>query len=330
MGRELVVLGTASQAPTRRRNHNGYLLRWDEDVLLFDPGEGTQRQLVLAGLSAAAIDRICLTHAHGDHTLGLPGVLARRELDLAGNPAAPVVVHYPAAATPDVAVLRRAGAPRGPLPAVESPVAVTATGPDGLIPVASTPRWTLSAAPLDHSVPAVGYRLVERAGRTMLPERLERAGVAGPAVGELIAVGALHVGGRLVRLEDVSRPRPGQVFALIMDTRQTPAVLALARGADLAVIESTFLDEDAALAEEYGHLTAGQTGRLARLAGVRQLVLTHFSRRYGEDAAPFVTQAVAQFGGTPGQDVIGAQDLQRIPVPPRVESASAASTASRG
>ena len=79
--RELVVLGTASQAPTRRRNHNGYLLRWDGEGLLFDPGEGTQRQMIFAGVTASQITRICLTHFHGDHCLGLPGVLQRMSLD---------------------------------------------------------------------------------------------------------------------------------------------------------------------------------------------------------------------------------------------------------
>jgi ribonuclease Z len=318
MPRELVVLGTASQAPTRRRNHNGYLLRWDDQTLLFDPGEGTQRQLVLAGLSAASIDRICLTHAHGDHTLGLPGVLARRELDLAGNPAAPVVLHFPVAASPDVAVLRRAGAPWGPLPAVEQPVDPARADDAGLVTVARHDSWTLQAAALDHTVPAVGYRLTERPRRTMLPDLLERAGIRGPAVSELIATGSLRVGGRTVRLEDVSRPRPGQVFALIMDTRQTPSLRTLAEGADLLVIESTFLAADEDLADGYGHLTAAQAGRLARQAGVRRLLLTHFSRRYGDDASPFVAQAAAELG--PGGDVVGAEDTMRVAVPPRVDA----------
>ena len=79
--RELVVLGTASQAPTRTRNHNGYLLRWDQEGLLFDPGEGTQRQMLLAGVTASQVTCICVTHFHGDHCLGLPGVLARMALD---------------------------------------------------------------------------------------------------------------------------------------------------------------------------------------------------------------------------------------------------------
>ena len=91
--RELVVLGTASQAPTRARNHNGYFLRWDDEGLLFDPGEGTQRQMLFAGVTAHQITRICVTHFHGDHCLGLPGVLQRMALDEVTDT---VEVAYPA------------------------------------------------------------------------------------------------------------------------------------------------------------------------------------------------------------------------------------------
>src|SRR5215213_2824702 len=91
--RELVVLGTAAQAPTRDRNHNGYVLRWDGRAILFDPGEGTQRQLLHAGVPSSSITDICITHFHGDHCLGLPGVLARFALDQRQHP---VDVHYPA------------------------------------------------------------------------------------------------------------------------------------------------------------------------------------------------------------------------------------------
>src|SRR5438128_688183 len=91
--RELVVLGTASQVPTRYRNHNGYLLRWDDEGFLFDPGEGTQRQMIFAEVAATAVTRVCITHFHGDHCLGLAGVSQRISLD-----GAPHLVHayYPA------------------------------------------------------------------------------------------------------------------------------------------------------------------------------------------------------------------------------------------
>ena len=91
--RELVVLGTASQVPTRHRNHNGYVLRWDGEGILFDPGEGTQRQMLRAGVAAHDLHRICVTHFHGDHSLGLAGVIQRINLDRVPHP---VTAHYPA------------------------------------------------------------------------------------------------------------------------------------------------------------------------------------------------------------------------------------------
>ena len=92
MNRELVILGTASQVPTRHRNHNGYFLRFDQHGFLFDPGEGTQRQMVRAGVSATDVTRICVTHFHGDHALGLPGILQRISLDAVPHQ---VTCHFP-------------------------------------------------------------------------------------------------------------------------------------------------------------------------------------------------------------------------------------------
>ncbi|MFE0425835.1 ribonuclease Z [Streptomyces sp. NPDC058953] len=297
--RELVVLGTASQVPTRHRNHNGYLLRWDAEGLLFDPGEGTQRQMLRAGVAAHDINRICVTHFHGDHSLGLAGVIQRINLDRVPHE---ITAHYPASGQRFFERLRYATAYRETVSLTEGPVAA-----DGAI--ARTPAYTLEARRLSHPVESYGYRLVEPDGRRMLPERLAAHGIAGPDVGRLGREGA--IGG--VTLDDVSEPRPGQKFAFVMDTRLCDGVHALADGCDLLVIESTFLDEDERLAVDHGHLTAGQAARVARDAGVRHLVLTHFSQRY-PDADAFERQARA--AGYEGELTV-AKDLMRIPVPKR-------------
>ncbi len=296
------MLGTASQAPTRTRNHNGYLLRWDGQGFLFDPGEGTQRQLLLAGVPSSAITRICLTHFHGDHCLGLPGVVQRLSLD---GVAHPVVAHFPASGREFFARLRYACSFHEVADLREEPVER-----DGVL--ASGPEGTLEARRLDHPVEAFGYRFTEPDGRRMLPERLAEHGIAGPDVGRLQREGELVVAGRTVRLVDVSAPRRGQRFAFVMDTRLCDAVYALADGADLLVIESTFLSEDESLARTYGHLTARQAASVAADCGVRQLVLTHFSQRYAEPVR-FAAEAAEVFGG----EVVVAEDLARIPLPSR-------------
>jgi len=300
--RELVVLGTASQAPTRERNHNGYLLRWDGEGFLFDPGEGTQRQMVHAGVSAGDITRICVTHFHGDHCLGVPGVVQRLSLDRVAHP---VVAHYPASGAGFFARLRRGSAFHETADLREEPVSADGVVATGLF-------GTLRARRLEHPVEAFGYRLEEPDGRRMLPDRLAAEGIAGPDVGRLQREGRIEVDGRVVALDDVSEVRHGQRFAFVMDTRLCPAVHDLAHEADLLVIESTFLDADADLASAYGHLTAGQAGRVATEAGVRRLVLTHFSQRY-EHPEAFGTEAARWFGG----EVVVATDLLRVPVPRR-------------
>ena len=307
-GRELVVLGTASQAPTRERNHNGYLLRWDGQGLMFDPGEGTQRQMLLAGVRASEINRICVTHFHGDHTLGLPGVLQRIALDRVAHD---VVCHYPASGQAFFNHLRHA-AYFHDVAAVRERAA--SGDPDVL---AETGAWRLLARPLSHRVPTVGYQLTEPDGRRMRPDRLAALGISGPAVGRLAADGSLEVDGRRIGLDEVSEPRAGQRFAFIMDTRLCDNAFALADGADLIVCEATFLDAEAELAPAYGHLTARQAGQIAAESGVRTLVLSHFSQRYGhQDPRRFADEAGAVFGG----EIVVAADLDRVPVPRRSPS----------
>lgn len=299
--RELVVLGTASQAPTRHRNHNGYFLRFDEHGFLFDPGEGTQRQMLFAGVSASSITRICITHFHGDHALGLPGVLQRISLDSVQHA---VHCHYPAANGEYFERLRYA------TPYWERAQIIGEPGPgaatydlDGL---------SLSTAPLDHGMPCQGYRIDERAGRRMLPDRLAAAGVTGPDIGRLQSQGYLDRNGDRITLDSVSVPKPGQSFAFLMDTRSCPGASQLAAEVDLLVIESTFLASEAELARNYGHLTAAQAARIAADAGARELVLTHFSQRYPlNEAERFRDEAAELFTGP----IHLATDLLRIPFP---------------
>jgi ribonuclease Z len=303
--RELVVLGTASQAPTRRRNHNGYLLLWDGEGLLFDPGEGTQRQMLFAGVTANRITRICITHFHGDHCLGLPGVLQRMSLDRVRHA---VDARYPAQNREVFTSLRQAALFHDQVDLTERPVTAGGT-------VLRAPAFRLEAQPLSHSVPAFGYQLVEPDGRPMLPDMLAALGITGPDIGRLQREGRLVTGERQVTVEQVSEPRRGQRFAFIMDTRLCDAAFALADGADMLVCESTFADTEAALAYDYGHLTAGQAGRIAAESGARLLVLTHFSQRYERcDDRLLATQAEAAFSGP----VVLAHDLDRVPVPSRL------------
>jgi ribonuclease Z len=249
--------------------------------------------MIQAGVPASRITRICLTHVHGDHCFGLPGVLSRMVLD---GVAHPVDLHYPASGEDVVRALV----------ALATPGLDLRLHPHG---VQGAVAAGLEVRPLLHRIEAYGYRLTEPDSRTLLPDRLAAAGIAGPDVGHLQRAGNL----RGVRLEDVSVHRPGRRFAFVMDTAPCGGAEELADGVDLLVSESTFSDDDAALALQYRHLTAGQAGALARKAGVGTLVLTHFSSRYA-DVGVLAAQARATAGPA---SVVAADDLDRIPFPPR-------------
>ena len=303
--RELVVLGTASQAPTRTRNHNGYLLRWDSTSVLFEAGEGVQRQMVLGGVSSPRIERICVTHRHNDHCLGVPGVLNRMALDTPGRS---VDVHGPRDAVAHLQALAAVADTD-----LDVHVHGVDTRPGEAAEVATVAGARLLARELDHRVPAIGYRLAEPDARSFDRAALAAAGIRGPDVALLQREGEL----RGVRLADVTRPRRGQVFALVMDTRECPAVEELVRDADLAVVESTYLHRDARLAQDHAHLTARQAGLAAARAGVRRLVLTHFSQRYADldELGAQAREAVAELGGDTQVHV--ARDFDVVAVPAR-------------
>lgn len=302
--RELVVLGTASQVPTRYRNHNAYFLRWDAEGILFDPGEGTQRQMIQAGLSASQLTAICITHFHGDHSLGLAGMIQRISLD---RVLTPVHIFYPASGQVYFERLRAATIFVDHSIVVPHPI-----HRPGI--VYETDTWTLQAERLDHGVDTYGYALRERDSVRMLPEKLAARGLKGPLIGRLLREGKVLVEGQEVCVEEVSEPRPGQSFGIVMDTRLCEGARRIAKGLDLLLCESTYLESEREEARAHQHMTARQAAELARDAKVQRLVLSHFSQRYGdpvvflEEAKPFFSETVA------------ATDLQVVPVPARRSS----------
>jgi ribonuclease Z len=278
--RELYVLGTASQVPTRYRNHNAYFLRWDDEGILFDPGEGTQRQLTFAGLSAHAITRICITHFHGDHCLGLPGIIQRLSLEACPE----VTVYYPASGQRYFENLRNASI----YARLEKLVTVPVSAGGVLF---ETDSFAFEAAALDHDVECYGYRIRERDKLGVREELLKPTGVKGRQIGDLLRDGKVVApDGTVVLREDVTEMREGQSFAFIMDTRRCPGAEQLAAGVDLLVCESTFLSSETELAGIAKHMTARQAAELARDARAKRLVLTHFSQRY-DDPNAFLEEA---------------------------------------
>ncbi len=297
--RDLTILGCSSQQPTRHRNHGAYLVRWNGEGMLFDPGEGTQRQFIFAETAPTCVTSIYISHFHGDHCLGLGSMLMRLNLDKVTHP---IHCYYPASGEEYFRRLRFCTIYREQIKVIPHPV-----DKEGL--VEENEKFRIEAYFLHHGVDNLGWRIKEVDTRKFDKQKLKFYGVDGPLVREIEKKGSLEIGGKIVNLDDVSTVRTGDVLAVAIDTLPCPNLRRIAKGAKLFLCESTYLERHKDLAKDHYHMTAAQAAQVAKEAGVDLLVLTHFSARY---------QEVSEFEQEAGKifpNVIAAEDLKRIPFP---------------
>ncbi len=285
---ELLFLGTSASAPTIQRGLSSLMVLHDEYRFMVDCGEGTQRQILRSGLGFKRLSRILLTHSHLDHILGLAGLVST----LLRWETVPRLEIYGSEYT-----LRRVrtllfdvvlGPEKGSLDLQLVPIqpGVFFQGKD----------FTITAVPVRHrGAGCLGYIFEERSKRPFLSQKADALGVPrGPERRELVRGNPVTLAdGRTVHPEEVLGPeQKGARLAVIGDTGRTHNLVDVCREADALVIEATYLEEDAAMARRYMHLTARQAAELAREAGVRQLILNHVSRRYPEKQIYAEAQAV--------------------------------------
>lgn len=297
--RDLVILGCSSQQPTRLRNHGAYLFRLNGSGILVDPGEGTQRQFIFAGVAPTVVNYILISHFHGDHCLGVGSFLMRLNLDKVTHP---IHVFYPASGKKYFDRLRYGTIYHETITVIEHPISEAGV-------VFQDENFTIEAEWLDHGTPNLGWRITEPDELKFDKEKLKAYGVKGPAVRDLEKEGSIVLNGKKVELSDVSWIRKGESFAVVLDTRPTPSILKLAKDARLLLSESTYLDSERALAKEYAHMTALQAATLAKEANAHELILTHFSARY-LDLTPFEEEARTLFPNSHTAD-----DLKIFPLP---------------
>jgi ribonuclease Z len=269
---DVVFLGTSASAPTARRGTASQLVRRGGDRLLFDCGEGTQRQLLRSTVGLVDLEEIFITHLHADHYLGLPGMLKTFSLRMRE---VPLTVYGPPGLRDLYDSLGRVfGRLTYPIELVEVRAGDTIPH-DG---------YELCAFPVEHGVPAVGYALVEkeRPGR-FDDTKADALGVPfGPERGALQRGETVTLAdGRTVHPDDlVGEPRRGRTVVYTGDTRPAEVVSALFPGADLLIHEATFAQDDRDRALDTGHSTAHEAAEVAGAAGVGLLALTHVSPRY--------------------------------------------------
>ena len=272
--RDLIVLGTAAQQPTRKRNHGAYLLRWNDEGFLFDPGEGTQRQFIFADVAPPTVTRIFVSHFHGDHCLGLGSMLMRLNLDKVQHP---IHVYYPASGKKYFDRLRYGTIYHETIKVVEHPISE-----NGI--VHQDDKFTIEARFMKHGVDNLAYRITEADQLKFNKEKLTAAGIKGPMIKELLEKKTIEIGGKTIHMRDVSWVRKGDSFVAILDTKDCPAAHEIAKDASMILCEATYIDEHKHLASQYLHMTAMQAAHIAKEANAKKLILTHYSARYSETA----------------------------------------------
>ena len=285
----VTFLGTSAAQPTIHRNLTGLAVKADTDLLLFDCGEGSQRQMIRYG-TGFGVDAVFFTHFHADHYLGIIGFL--RTLGMMGR-AQPILLFGPPPARRLLGQAVKLG-----VEALHFPVEI-AELKDG--EEVRRDNYSLRAVQVDHRVNALAYVLVEdeRAGRFNV-ERARALGILpGPDYGKLQRGEPVQRrDGQWVRPEEVlGSARPGRKLVFSGDTRPCAALVASAKGADVLIHEATFSDDEHARALETRHSTAREAGQVAREAGVGKLILTHLSSRHDVDPSRLLHQAREEFRG---------------------------------
>ncbi|MEJ5240943.1 MAG: ribonuclease Z [Anaerolineales bacterium] len=285
---ELLFLGTSASAPSVKRGLSAQIVKHDEYRFLVDCGEGTQRQILQSGVGFRHLTHVLITHAHLDHILGLGGLLSTfmrwetiDELHLYGSKGALDRVR-----TLIYDVVLRGNRPPMALYWHEIGPGVFFEAED----------FTISAFPVTHRGPeSLGYLFETRPRRPFLAEKAAALGVPfGPERRELVAGRAITLAdGRRIEPDDVlGEWQRGTRLVLVGDTGRTDDLVEVCREADALVIEATYLESEAEMARQFSHITARQAAELAARAGVRQLILTHISRRYREKDVLEEAQAV--------------------------------------
>jgi len=284
----LTFLGTAASRPTVGRNVSALALQREGELLLFDCGEGTQRQMMRYG-TGFALDHIFITHVHADHYLGVIGLV--RTLALQGRTET-MRIFGPRGGGSILEAAIHLGVNR-----LAFPVEIGELEPGDRV---ERELYDVEALPVRHGTHAVGYAIREhdRPGRFDV-ERARALGIPeGPLFGRLHAGQTVEVDGRTIRPgEVVGAPRPGRLVVYTGDTRPSDRIVAEARNADALVHDATFGDDESDRAHETFHSTARQAAEVARKAGAKRLFLTHLSARYSANPSPLEREAREEFPG---------------------------------
>jgi ribonuclease Z len=289
------MLGTSCMVPTKERNVQAIYVEYKGEGILFDCGEGTQRQMNIAGINRNKIRKILLTHWHGDHVSGLVGLL--QTMSNNENPQK-VTIFGPRETKERIAHLLRAVSFEENRMELE----IKELNPSGVEKIYDGEDYIIQAAYLDHKIPCLGYSLIEKDKRRINMAKAKKLGLKeGPLIGKLQAGHDVSFKGQTVAADEVSHMQKGKKLSIILDTLPCKNAYELAAEADVLIAESAYTSDMEEKSLEYKHMTTKQAALIATTANVKKLIITHFSQRYKtnreleEDVRIFFPESQAAF-----------------------------------
>lgn len=293
---QITFLGTSSMVPTKDRNQIAVFLSYGSEGILFDCGEGTQRQFKIAGISLTKVTKILISHWHGDHVLGLPGLIQTLSSTDYNNT---LEIYGPAGTKKRMEKMFEAFVFDKRLSFVvnEAKSGIFFENND----------FQLEAHPLEHGIETLGFRFVEKDKRRIDMKKIKKFGIpAGPLLGKLQQGKTIELNGKKISPDDATFVEDGKKVAYITDTALCDNCYRIANDADILISEATYSSKLVGKSEEYGHMTAKQAAQIANKSNAKQLVLIHFSARYKN------TQELEEDARDIFDNVICAKDFMRV------------------
>lgn len=278
-------LGTASAIPTKKRNHSSILLTYKNENILIDCGEGTQRQFKIANISPTKLTKILLTHWHGDHVLGLPGLFQtlvmseyQKELDIYG----------PKKTKENIEALKRLFR-----------ITLKTKEYEAKKKMFENEEYYIESSPMSHGIPSLAYSFVIKDKLRIDKKKLSKLKLPNsPELKKLQQGKDITIDGKKIKAKDLTYLEKGRKITIILDTEFNQNAINLAKDSDILITESSFTEKEIDQAREYKHLTAKQAATIAKKAKAKKLILTHISQRYNANPKVVLDEAKKVFKNT--------------------------------
>jgi len=292
---QLIFLGTSAMVPTKERNHSSVFLRYKNEGIMFDCGEGTQRQLKHVGIKPSQVTKIVLSHWDGDHVLGLPGLI--QTLAMAEDNKH-LIIFGPKGSKKRFEHMFKAFEFYN---VIDLDIREYKAGK-----FYDCMEFEIHAHKLEHKVPCYGFEWIEKDRLRINVDKAEKLGLKGPILGRLQRGTDVTNKGKKIKAKDVTYKVSGKKLGIIADTRICTSCVKIAKDKDVLVCESTFAKKDGEKAHKFFHMTTEQAASIAHDGGAKKLVLTHFSQRY-KDVSVLEDEAKDIF-----PNAIAAYDFMKI------------------